>query len=360
MDVDEILGKYSLTKEDIVFLLSCDKDEAKKLYKKAEEVKLAHLGRKVYYRGLIEFSNLCKKDCLYCGIRASNKDTVRFELSEEQILEAVKFAHERRYASVVFQAGERTDQKFIDKIDRIIHQTKELSNGEIGITLSVGEQSEETYKRWFDSGAHRYLLRIETTNEELYYKIHPKNDNHDFGKRMKALASLKKIGYQVGTGVMIGLPFQTIDDLANDILFFTDFDIDMNGMGPYIEHPETPLYEHKDMLMTKKERFELSLRMIAILRIKMKDINIAAATSLQAIDKVGREKAIRIGANVIMPNITPTLVRANYQLYEGKPCIDEAADDCSSCLEARIGMAGGEVGYGEWGDSKHFKDRTKD
>ena len=359
MDVDEILAKYSFSKEDIAYLLSCSKDEAKKLYKKAEEVKLAEVGPKVYYRGLIEFSNICKKDCYYCGIRASNSATNRFELTNDEILEAVKFAYEHNYASVVLQAGERTDDTFINKIDLLIKKTKEISNGKIGITLSVGEQNEATYKRWFDSGAHRYLLRIETSNEDLYYKLHPNNERHSFKNRLESLLLLKKIGYQVGTGVMIGLPYQTNEHLAEDLLFFKEFDIDMNGMGPYIEHHDTPLYEQKDLLKPKKERFELALRMIAILRIMMKDINIAAATSLQAIDKVGREKAIKIGANVIMPNITPTIARSNYQLYEGKPCLDEAADDCSSCLEARIGMAGGIVGYGEWGDSKHFESRDK-
>lgn len=360
MDLDEILAKYSFTKDDIVHLLSCGKDDAKKIYKKAEEIKLAYIGPKVYYRGLIEFSNICRKDCYYCGIRASNTATNRFELSNDQILDAVMFAYKHNYASVVFQAGERTDEAFINKVDQLIRKTKEISEGKIGITLSIGEQTEATYQKWFESGAHRYLLRIETSNKELYYKLHPENERHSFENRINSLHLLKKIGYQVGTGVMIGLPFQSYEHLAEDLLFFKEFDIDMNGMGPYIEHHETPLFEHKETLRPKKERFELALRMIAILRLMMKDINIAAATSLQAIDKVGREKAIKIGANVIMPNITPTIVRANYQLYEGKPCIDEAADDCSSCLEARIGMAGGIVGYGEWGDSEHYRKREKD
>ncbi len=200
-------------------------------------------------------------------------------------------------------------------------------------------------------------MRIETTNKELYYKIHPENQNHRFETRIEALYNIKKVGYQTGTGVMIALPFQTIEDLADDLIFFRNFDIDMVGMGPYIEHRDTPLYQFKDLLMPLEERFYLSLKMISILRIMMKDINIAATTALQAIDPIGREKAIKAGANIIMPNITPTVERSNYQLYENKPCIDEQAEDCTNCLEARITMAGDTIVYGEWGDSLHFKNK---
>jgi len=210
---------------------------------------------------------------------------------------------------------------------------------------------------WFNAGAHRYLLRIESSNEELYYKIHPKNRQHDFKTRLKALHDLQETGYQTGTGVMIGLPFQTFEHLADDLLFFKDFDVDMIGMGPYIEHTETPLYQHRHELLPLEERFMLTLKMIAILRIMMKDINIAAATALQAIDPVGREKAIKVGANIIMPNITPTINRENYQLYENKPCIDEGADECTNCLGARIAISGDDIGYGEWGDAPHFAAR---
>jgi len=201
-------------------------------------------------------------------------------------------------------------------------------------------------------------LRIETSNEELYYKIHPKNERHSYTRRLAALKTLQKIGYQTGTGIMTGLPFQTYEDLANDLIFFKDFDVDMIGMGPYIEHTETPLYEFKDTLLPIIDRFNLCLKMIAILRIMMKDINIAAATALQAIDPGGREKALKVGANIIMPNITPTENRANYQLYENKPCIDEGAEDCSNCMEIRISVAGDNIGYGEKGDSPHYFKRV--
>lgn len=357
--IKEILEKEIFSREDLITLLKTEKDEAKLIFDKAYQIKKEYIGTKVYYRGLIEFSNVCSKDCYYCGIRLSNKNTSRYEIGEQHILDAAKFAYINKYASVVLQSGERTDNVFVDKIDYLLKEIKKLSNGELGITLSVGEQSEEVYRRWFESGAHRFLLRIETTNKELYGKIHPQNDRHSFEKRIEALHSLRKIGYQVGTGVMVGLPFQTIEILADDLLFFREFDIDMNGMGPFIEHEETPLWEYRHLLMSQKERLFLTFKMIAILRIMMKDINIASATALQAIDPLGREKALKVGANIIMPNITPTVHRKYYQLYQNKPCIDEGAEDCTSCLEARINLAGDEVGYGEWGDSWHFKKRKK-
>ena len=258
---------------------------------------------------------------------------------------------------MVLQAGERNDNVFADRVDNLLKKIKEVTNGELGITISLGEQTEETYQRWFESGAHRYLLRIESSSKVLYNQIHPDNDGHDFDNRIKCLQTLKKVGYQTGTGVMVGLPWQTYEDLASDLIFMRDFDIDMCGMGPYIEHEQTPLYSHKDMLWPIKTRFLVTLNMIAILRIIMKDINIAAATALQAIDPMGREKALRVGANVIMPNITPTLHRKDYQLYQNKPCTDEGAEDCGNCLSMRIQMADREVGLGEWGDSKHFYNR---
>jgi len=356
---DSILSKNTLDKDDIIALLELDEKDSLKLFAKATEVKSKSVGKITYFRGLIEFSNHCSKNCLYCGIRAGNEHTHRYELDDESILYAAKFAYDRNYASIVLQSGEISSTRFIDRIDNLIKKIKELSDNKFGITLSVGEQSYETYKRWFDSGGHRYLLRVESSTPELYNRIHPQNAHHSFDVRMEALQNLKKIGYQTGTGVMIGLPWQTTEHLANDLLFFREFDVDMVGMGPFIEHSETPLYEYRNTLLPLKQRLHLAFKMIAILRIIMPDINIAAATALQAIDPMGREKAIRYGANVIMPNITPTTNRKNYQLYENKPCIDEGADDCVSCLEKRIEMAGDSIGYGKWGDSRHFYERMK-
>ena len=257
------------------------------------------------------------------------------------------------------QSGELESPSVTKRVEKLLNKIKELSKGELGITLSVGEQKPEVYKRWYDAGAHRYLLRIESTNPELYKKIHPDNSKHDFQRRLICLKSLQDIGYQTGTGVMIGLPFQTPDDLAGDLLFMKEFNIDMCGMGPYIEHADTPLISVKNTLIPLQERFYLTLKMIAIIRIMMKDINIVAATALQAIDPIGREKAVKIGANILMPNITPGKYRDGYKLYDNKPCTDDSIEDCQSCLEARVSLADSEVIYGEWGDSKHYKRRRQ-
>ena len=185
-------------------------------------------------------------------------------------------------------------------------------------------------------------------------KLHPHDELHSFERRLQALKDLRTAGYQTGTGVMIGVPFQTYEDLANDLLFMQNIDIDMVGMGPYLEHKDTPLYQYKDELLPKEERFDLSLKMIALFRIMMKDINIAASTAMQSIDPQGREKAIEVGANVFMPNITPCLVRGDYKLYEDKPCTDENPEDCQRCVEQRIASVSNDVAYGEQGDSLHY------
>jgi len=357
--VEQILQQDQFTREDIIRLLKSKDEDEKALFVKSSEIKLKYIGKNVHFRGLVEFSNICKKDCLYCGIRAGNQNVDRYDIADEEILKAAKFAYKNNYGSMVLQSGERSDQTFVDRITNLLKEIKKLSNNELGITISLGEQTKETYQKWFDAGAHRYLLRIESSNKELYNKIHPNNEEHSHETRLKCLQSLQDIGYQTGTGVMIGIPFQTYEDLANDLLFMKKFDIDMVGMGPFIEHDETPMYEYRDQLMSLNDRFRLTLKMISVLRIMMKDINIASATALQAIDPLGREKALRLGANIIMPNITPTKERANYLLYQNKPCIDEGADDCTNCMEARINMADGEIGYGEWGDSRHYASRRK-
>lgn len=355
--IKEILQKEEFSKSELIELLNSDDAGKKLIFAKAAEIKEKYVGNKVYFRGLIEFSNICAKNCYYCGIRGGNKKLQRYYVTENEVLEAVKYAWENKYASLVIQAGERKSKKFIDSITNLLKKINAMTNNEMGITLSLGEQTEETYMKWAEVGARRYLLRIEASNRELYKKLHPDNKTHDFDTRLNALHLLRKCGYQVGTGVMIGLPFQTVEDLADDLIFFKEFDIDMAGMGPYIEHEDTPLYQYRDQLMSKKERFDLSLKMVALLRIIMKDINIAATTAMQTLDKMGREKAIKVGSNIIMPNLTPVKYRESYLLYEDKPCIDEEASECKNCLEARIHISGAEIGYGEWGDSKHFKNR---
>lgn len=356
--IESILQKDTFTHQDIVQLLQSDAEGRNKLFARSAAVKEQYVGNIVYFRGLIEFSNICGKNCLYCGIRKGNKNAHRYNLTDDEILNAAKFAFESNYGSVVLQGGELESEAFTLRMERLLKNIKQLSAGKLGITLSVGEQSPDVYKRWFDAGAHRYLLRIESSDRELYYKIHPQDKTHNFERRLQALYDLRSTGYQVGTGVMIGLPFQTSDHLAKDLLFMKELDIDMCGMGPYIEHADTPLWEFRHQLLPLDERFNLALKMIAILRLMMKNINIASATALQAIDPIGREKALKIGANIIMPNITPGVYRNDYKLYENKPCTDEEASDCKNCLEARIHMSGNKIGFDEWGDSLHFKERN--
>ncbi len=325
--------KKTMTRSEIIELL---KDNDKQLFARAVAVRDAAIGPAIYLRGLIEYSNICSKDCLYCGIRKSSEST-GYTLETEQILQAAKYAVYNRYGSIVLQGGENSAPAHIDKIERIV---KELSRTGLGITLSLGEQSPETYRRWFDAGATRYLLRIEASDRALYEKIHP--SDHSYNSRLQALQDLREAGYQVGTGVMIGLPFQTVENLADDLLFMRDMDIDMCGMGPYIVAENTPLASHSSLLEPEERRLEMTLRMIAILRLMMPDINIAATTALQAIDPDGRLRAIDAGANVVMPNLTPTDAKSRYILYNNKP------------MELDMRILERNVRYGERGDSAHF------
>ncbi len=327
--------------------------DLERLFRKAYAVKEEIVKKTVYFRGIIELSNICEKNCFYCGIR-KDVSVNRYCLTRKEILQCAEFAFANDYGSLVLQAGERKDDAYIRFINETITQIKALSEGRLGITLSLGEQSYDVYKKWFDLGAHRYLLRIETSSETLYQRLHPAD--HSFHNRIQCLRDLKTIGYQVGTGVMIGLPHQKIEDLVRDIRFFSEYDIDMIGMGPYIPQERAPLSTQPVDLDLN---FILALKMIALTRIVMPDINIAATTALQALDPNGREKALKAGANILMPNITPQQYRADYQLYNDKPCIEEEPLLCLGCLESRIKSLGETIGYDQWGDSIHFEKRSK-
>ena len=354
MNIQHLLDKQYIEKDDIVQLLATEGEEMQMLLKKAREVKFARLDNYVHLRGLIELSNICRKSCLYCGVRSGNKKVERYELTEEEALECAKMAHKLGYGSVAIQSGERNDKAFVEKITRLVKRIKEIDNGSLGITLSLGEQSDEVYREWFKAGAHRYLLRIESSNEELYYKIHPHDECHDFGRRLSCIDSLLSIGYQTGTGVMVGLPFQTIDILADDLLFFKKKDVAMVGMGPFIPHPDTPLYQYADQIPFAEERMNLTLKMIAVLRLMMPEINMVAATANQTVDPMGREKAIMAGANVIMPNLTPNEYREDYLIYPDKACVSDKPEECFSCLDIRMKAIGHEILYNAWGDSLAF------
>jgi len=358
MPVTDILKKEDFSREDIIRLLSItDKSEQEKLLRKAYSIKEQTIGQKVYLRGLIEFSNRCQKNCLYCGIRSKNRKVNRYSLTDEEILEVTDFAVKNQFTGIVLQSGEQSNHNFTHHITNLITRIKKACQPELRITLSVGEQTFDTYKEWFDAGAERYLLRIETSSESLYHKIHPINIMHSFKSRLQCLENIQKIGYQTGTGVMIGLPFQTTETLADDLLFIKEMNIDMVGMGPYLEHADTPFFKFKESLLPLNERLNLSLRMIAVLRILMPDINIVATTALQAITPMGREMGLKAGANVLMPNLTPAKYRGNYLLYDNKPCIDEDADECIDCLANRVKMIGEEIAYNNYGDSIHFTKR---
>lgn len=342
-------------RQELIEMLSLKKkDEIEALYKRAYEVKKQYVGTKVYLRGLIELSNICTRNCYYCGIRKDNHLLERYYIDKEEVLKEARWCFEQHYGSLTIQTGERSDKSWIDYIEELIKEIKTLTDGKMGITLSLGEQSEETYLRWFEAGAHRYLLRIETSNPELYKSLHPAENS--FENRLQCIRSLKKIGYQVGSGVMIGLPNQTVEDLADDILFFYDEDIDMIGMGPFIPHHQTPLAY---LLSTfhPEEALEQALKMIAATRIALKDVNIASTTALQALHPKGRELGLLAGANVLMPNITDTRFRKGYQLYEGKPGLNENALAIRKALEESIYSIGESIGYDEWGDSPHFKNK---
>lgn len=354
MKLETLLNKKDFTKEELIFLLGLEGEDMDKLLKKALEVKLKEVGNGVYLRGLIEYSNRCKKDCYYCGVRCSNSNVPRYTLSDEEVFECADLAMEMQLGSLAIQSGERSDREFADKIEYLVSEIAKRHNHKLGITLSCGEQSQEVYKRWFNAGAHRYLLRIESSREELYYKIHPKNLSHLYEERIKGIEALKKEGYQTGSGVMIGLPFQSLEILAEDLFFMKNMGMVMVGMGPFIPHNETPLYEFVGELKSDKERMDLTLKMIACLRLLMPKINMVAATACQTLDPLGREKAILAGANIMMPNLTPLKYRENYLIYPNKQNVKDRPIDAKNNLEKKILAINHKIRYNEWGDSKAF------
>jgi len=342
---------------DLRFILSLEGDaELQRLYRLAYEVKTACVGRKVYLRGLVEVSNICSKDCYYCGIRKSNRQTKRFRMTLAEILAEARWSFEHNYGSVVLQSGEINSPDYAELIEKAVAGIRELSDGRLGMTLSLGEQSEEVYRRWFEAGAHRYLLRIESSDPTLYARLHPAD--HSFTQRLECLKTLQHLGYQTGTGVMIGLPGQTVNHLINDLLFFRAMDIDMIGMGPYIVHRETPLAEQMPEF-TPERQLLMGLKMIAATRLFLKDVNIASTTALQALHPRGRELGLLAGANVIMPNVTDVQYRPSYQLYENKPAINENSEQSRLALEKSIANIGETIAYGEWGDPRHFFARNQ-
>jgi len=340
-----------ISKKSIEEMLSLSGPGARDLREKAARVRDECVGRKVYFRGLIEFSNICSNDCFYCGIRNSNSKTERYTMTPGEIMECVRFCDESGYGSVVLQSGERRDGEFTGFVTETVSAIKS-EFPEMRITLSVGEQDRETLRRFYEAGAERYLLRIETSNSSHYRKLHP--EKMVFENRRNCLETLRRIGFQVGTGVMIASPYQEIADLAGDLLFMKAIDIDMVGMGPYLPQKDNTL---KDWSYDPQEALRLSLNMIAVLRIMMPDINIAATSALQVLDENGREKAIASGANIVMPNVTPLKYRQAYSLYDNRPCVLDTPYGCYNCITQRIEGTGLLPAKGEKGDSLRFLKR---
>ena len=291
-------------------LASTDEGLWREIFAAAREVKAKCGKTEVLPRGLIECSNVCAKNCLYCGIRKGNAKVPRYLIPDEEVAACIDEARRRGYPAVAFQAGEIEGEANTAYYERHIAMCRGLE-----VTLSLGEQTEEVYRRWKDAGAMRYLIRIETSNRELYAKIHPAECS--FERRLGCIRMLKRLGYVTGSGVMIGLPGQTIDDLAHDIVFYGDENLDMVGMGPYVAHPDSLMPDSRYQLPTTN--YQLSLRMIALTRLYLWNVNIVAATALEALDpENGRRRGIEAGANVIMTNLTPEKFRVGYDLYPGK------------------------------------------
>lgn len=344
--IEKILKKaeetHSLTKDEIVKLLETPlATDLSMLTEAADRVRAKYVGEEVHLRGLIEFSNYCKQNCLYCGFRRDNKNATRFRLTEEQIIKFAKDASEQGYKTVVLQSGE--DPFFTtDKMKRIISEVKKF---DLAITLSIGEKTFEEYEAYKESGANRFLIRIETTDKDLYTKLDP---DMDWENRLKCLKDLRTLGYEVGTGCLVGIPNQTLESLADDILFFKEINADMIGIGPFIPNENTPLKDEKG------GTFELALKVMAITRLLLPDINIPATTAMETLNPNGRIIALQSGANVVMPNVTQGDYRKFYEIYPGKICVNDTPEKCRGCISGKIAGIGRTVSkdYG-------FRKKTK-
>lgn len=342
--LDKVIRAKHLTREEIVCLLNTNETEP--LFSAADRVREKFVGNGVYLRALIEFSNYCKNDCLYCGIRRSNSTAKRYRLTPAQIVSTAKQATGYGYKTVVLQSGE--DLWFdTDKLCGIIREIKKL---DVAITLSIGEKSREEYAAYRQAGADRYLLRIETTDKTLYEKLDPQMS---WDNRVRCLNDLKSLGYEVGSGSLVGLPGQTVESLADDLLFFQQLPVDMAGIGPFIPHPNTPLAAEK-----AEGHFELALKMMAVMRLLLPDINIPATTAMESLHPNGRLIALQSGANVVMPNATDTQFRPFYELYPGKICLGDSSEKCRSCVEGKIKSIGRHVSLSKGFRGDYIKEKN--
>lgn len=316
----------NFSKKDLIEILK-DDSQNDRLFELADKTRQEYVGDEVHLRGLIEFSNICKRECKYCGLNCQNKNIARYRMTPDEIISTAQNAIDLGYKTIVLQSGE--DEFYsADKMCEII---REIKKSDVALTLSIGEKTTEEYEAYRHAGADRYLIRIETTDRNLYEQMHP---HADFDNRIRCLKDLKELGYEVGTGCLVGLPNQTIESLADDILFFKEIGADMIGIGPFIPHPDTPL---KD---TDTGSFTLSLKVMALVRILLKDINIPATTAMETLNPNGRIIALQSGANVVMPNVTSTQYRDKYEIYPNKICINDAPEKCRNCIENKIKSIG--------------------
>ena len=328
---DKLWCERNLSDEEFLAVLSCEDpgfDEC--LSAKARVVREQVYGKDVYLRGLVEFTNICKNNCKYCGIRCGNKNAERYRLSEEDILSCADSGHALGFRTIVLQGGE--DPYFTD--ERMVSIVKKLRerHPDCAITLSIGERSKESYQKLFDAGANRYLLRHETADKDHYALLHPKEMS--FENRMQCLRDLREIGYQVGCGMMVGSPGQTLSHLVKDLRFLQMFKPELVGIGPFIPHHAT---EYAD---EPAGSVALTLRLLAIIRLLLPDVLLPATTALGTLDPLGREKGLLAGANVIMPNLSPTNVRGKYLLYDNKICTGDEAAECIRCMTLRVSKVG--------------------
>ena len=292
----------NLSKREIVDIL---KSESNEIFQTADEIRRQYVGDGIHLRGLIEFSNICKRNCLYCGLQCSNLSAERYRLSKNDILTLVQGGISQGYKTIVLQSGE--DEFYsTNLLCDIISRIKDFG---AAVTLSIGEKTFAEYKAYKEAGADRFLLRIETTDKDLYQKMHPRAD---FENRKRCLYDLKRLGYETGTGCLVGLPEQTMESLADDILFFKSLDADMVGIGPFIPHPQTPLAHEKN------GDLDLALKVMALTRVLLPDINIPATTAMESLRPDGRLLALQSGANVVMPNLTDELHKKMYEIYPNK------------------------------------------
>ncbi|MCD8025426.1 MAG: [FeFe] hydrogenase H-cluster radical SAM maturase HydE [Clostridiales bacterium] len=329
--IEKIESVHTASEEELARLLkSITDEEAEILRKKAQKTALEHFGNRVYIRGLIEISSICKNDCYYCGIRRSNKNAVRYRLTEEQILSCCEKGHKLGFRTFVLQGGE--DAFFTDEVMCGIIKSIKQAYPDCAVTLSLGERGTESYERLFDAGADRYLLRHETADGEHYKKLHPPDMSLE--NRKKCLFELKRIGYQTGAGFMVGSPFQTYETLARDLLFIAELKPQMCGIGPFISHRDTIFKDEKS------GEVRLCLILLSVIRLMLPDVLLPATTALGTADGKGREKGILHGANVVMPNLSPIEHRADYSLYDNKICTGDEAAECIKCLSNRMKSVG--------------------